>query len=317
MNTLTMIKDKRSKMTKFAHAVEEREPRILPRLWSLQWWRWHWHPCSRPSKQNWLQGRRNQCQHSQTWWVCNYAHCFRYWRTHGYTRIIIESEEIDDDDASGSDNDNSSVMEPYSPPIPITLSFSPIHEDAFKLTASACHSNNPAGEKKGIKVILRKVGKERKREGIKDATKETAISRELSKFTSRIPMCNPIIPSKKGLKRRNKDVVWRQLFSAKKGSRDRKTSWPQGLPRKFLYSPRNILQGILNRKATLILTTTPARTYEDTYEPPGLVSTSFEANRHDNSPKWSTQQGRRQNNLEQASFCIRYCQQTWNQEWNS
>ena len=84
------------------------------------------------------------------------------------------------------------MMEYYSPPIPLTLSFSP-----FNL-------NNLAGEKKRKQIILRKKEVEITRDSDRD--------KKVERFTSKIPtysMCNPIIFSRKELKRDSNGVASR------------------------------------------------------------------------------------------------------------
>ena len=169
--------------------------------------------------------------------------------------LIVESQETDNDDAPENDNNNSAMEIPYSPLIPLTLSFPPINEDAFATTESTSHSNNPAGEKKGMKVSLGT-------EGTIEGTKEAAVLRKLHKFTSKAPMCNSIFLSKKGLKR-NKDVVTSRKFSMVASK----------IPIFSLkYTPRN------DKENGDIDLDDNTRTYEDTCKPPGLVSTSYEAN---------------------------------------
>ena len=64
---------------------------------------------------------------------------------HTHNFMVIEPEETEADDKPGNDNNNNSaMMETYSPPIPLTLSF-----------PHFC-SNNPAGEKKKRVIFGRK-----------------------------------------------------------------------------------------------------------------------------------------------------------------
>ena len=210
-----MIKDKRSKITKFAHTVEWEDSSsavftaMMEKTLTSSQPTWQTKLIPRPTKSAAVP------LNTMSLTLCPLFLIQKITRT--VTRMIVESEETDDDETSENDNDNS-AMEPYSPHIPLTLSLSPINEDAFATTESPSHSNNPAGEKKWTKVIL---GKEGTREGTKDAaisrklilgkertregTKDAAISRKLYKFTSKIPMCNSI-------------------FSARKGSREKRTS---------------------------------------------------------------------------------------------
>ena len=122
--------------------------------------------------------------------------------------MVIKPEETDGDDELESDNDNNSdMMVLYSPPIPLTLSFSPL--------------NNLAEEKKKRKqIILRKRATGIMRDNDREkkverfpSKKATGIMRDndrekkVERFPSKIPtffMSNPITFSKNELKRDNK-----------------------------------------------------------------------------------------------------------------